>query len=58
MHISDYSIWEGWEIRGWPVLTMLRGTVVVENGRLHSSLGSGQLVPRKIDSVVLTRPMC
>jgi dihydropyrimidinase len=58
LHISDYSIWEGWEIHGWPVLTMLRGKVVVENGRLLSELGSGQCIPRKIDSLMLTRPMC
>jgi dihydropyrimidinase len=58
LHISDYSIWEGWEIHGWPVLTMLRGKVMVEDGRLHGSQGTGQLIPRKIDSVMLTRPMC
>ena len=57
-HISDYSIWEGWEVHGWPVLTMLRGQVAVENGRLHIPLGAGQLIPRKIDSSVLTRPLC
>ncbi|MGQ4807866.1 D-hydantoinase [Candidatus Entotheonellaceae bacterium PAL068K] len=58
LHSSDYSIWEGWDIQGWPVLTMLRGSVVVEDGRLHSALGTGQLIPRKIESVMLTRPMC
>jgi dihydropyrimidinase len=58
LHISDYSIWEGWEIQGWPVFTMLRGTVVVENGQLHGELGAGQLIPRKIDPVMLSRPMC
>jgi dihydropyrimidinase len=58
LHISDYSIWEGWEVHGWPVLTMLRGAVVVEDGRLHSAIGSGQLIPRKIDAQMLTKPMC
>lgn len=57
-HISNYSIWEGWEIHGWPVFTMLRGKVMVENGQLHGDLGTGQLIPRKIDPVMLTRPMC
>jgi dihydropyrimidinase len=57
-HISNYSIWEGWEIQGWPVFTMLRGKVMVENGQLHGELGTGQLIPRKIDPVILTRPMC
>jgi dihydropyrimidinase len=58
LHITDYSIWEGWEIHGWPVFTMLRGTIMVEGGTLHGTLGTGQLIPRKIDSVMLTRPMC
>ncbi|GIX47358.1 MAG: dihydropyrimidinase [Candidatus Tectimicrobiota bacterium] len=58
LHISDYSIWEGWEIHGWPVFTMLRGKVMVENGRLLGERGSGQLIPRKIDASLLTRPRC
>jgi dihydropyrimidinase len=57
-HISDYSIWEGWEVRGWPSFTMLRGKVKVEDGKLVGKQGDGQLIPRKIDSVVLGRPAC
>ena len=57
-HGSDYSPWEGWEVQGWPVMTILRGKVVVENGRLLGKLGEGKLLPRKIDSGVLARPMC
>jgi hypothetical protein len=37
---------------------MLRGQVVVENGRLHGMQGAGQLIPRQIDPVMLSRPMC
>jgi dihydropyrimidinase len=57
-HVSDYSPWEGWEVTGWPVKTVLRGRVIVENGRLHGGLGDGQLVRRKIDGAVLGRPVC
>ena len=57
-HIGDYSIWEGWEINGWPVTTILRGKVVVENGQFFGSLGSGKLIPRKIDAAVLNGPAC
>ena len=57
-HISDYSIWEGWEIEGWPVLTMLRGKVVVEEGNFQGRLGDGQFIPRKISSDILARPAC
>jgi len=55
-HVSDYSPWEGWEVRGWPVMTLLRGKVIVEGGRLNAEAGYGQLIPRKIDPVILRRP--
>lgn len=55
-HVSDYSPWEGWRVRGWPVTTILRGVPIVENGRLHAGPGFGQLVKRKIDPVILRRP--
>jgi len=58
LHIGDYSIWEGWEIQGWPVTTILRGKVVVENGQFFGTLGGGQFIPRKIDSDILSRPAC
>ena len=56
-HISDYSIWEGYEIEGWPVTTILRGEVVVSDGAF-SAAASGRLIPRKIDPEVTVRPMC
>ena len=58
LHISDYSIWEGWPIAGWPVTTILRGKVVVESGVFFGQLGGGQFIPRKISSEVLNRPAC
>ncbi len=57
-HVSDYSPWEGWSVRGWPVTTILRGKVVVETGRLLGSTGDGKLVPRKVSPEVLRRPAC
>src|SRR5467141_3212053 len=50
-HVSDYSPWEGWEVAGWPVMTILRGKVMVENGQLQAGLGYGQLIPRRLDPV-------
>ena len=55
-HVADYSPWEGWEARGWPVTTILRGKTIVEDGRLTGALGDGRLIPRKIDPVILRRP--
>lgn len=56
-HVSDYSPWEGWQVRGWPVTTILRGKVIVEDRELRGQLGDGQLIPRKIDPVMLRRPV-
>ncbi len=55
---SDYSIWEGWPVQGWPVTTILRGSVIVENGVLTGSPRDGKFVKRKIGSDVLFRPAC
>jgi dihydropyrimidinase len=55
-HVSDYSPWEGWQARGWPVTTILRGQVIVDGGVMLGELGAGKVVPRKIDPVVLRRP--
>jgi dihydropyrimidinase len=55
-HVSDYSPWEGWEVKGWPVTTILRGKVIVDKGQLFGDLNDGQLVARRIDPRVLRRP--
>jgi len=56
LHLEDYSIWEGWPLEGWPVMTLLRGQVAVEGGRLLTTPGSGTLIPRKIDAGVVAKP--
>jgi dihydropyrimidinase len=40
----DYSIWDGWNFEGIPVLTMLRGNILVENGQWIGSSGIGQFI--------------
>lgn len=46
MHsISDYCLYEGWEIAGWPVMTMIRGKVVVDNDKLVTEPGYGRYMP-------------
>jgi dihydropyrimidinase len=56
-HGGDYSPWEGWVVQGWPAMTILRGAVAVENGRLLASADAGSFVPRKIEQDVLSRPV-
>jgi dihydropyrimidinase len=57
-HVADYSPWEGWEVTGWPNVTILRGKILTRDGALLERPGYGELVPRKIDPEVLQRPNC
>ncbi len=57
-HVTDYSPWEGWQVTGWPVTTMRRGRVIVDRGKLLGAPSDGRLLSRKIDPVILRRPVC
>ncbi|KAB2847272.1 MAG: amidohydrolase family protein, partial [Hyphomicrobiaceae bacterium] len=43
---ADYTPYEGFEVTGWPVLTMVRGKVVVEDGKLVGRAGHGTYIER------------
>lgn len=45
-HGADYTPYEGLEVTGWPTLTMVRGRVVVNDGKLVDAPGVGVHVPR------------
>ena len=53
---ADYSIWEGFECQGYPVMTILRGKVLVEDGKLTGSASDGQWLSRKVAPGILARP--
>jgi dihydropyrimidinase len=40
----DYSIWDGWEFDGFPIMTMVRGHVLMENGVWTGPEGTGQFI--------------
>jgi dihydropyrimidinase len=44
---ARFSIFSGWEIVGWPVVTIRRGEVVYEDGKILAAAGSGQLPHRQ-----------
>lgn len=46
---SDYSIYDGWTFKGWPVETILRGKTIMKDGRLMGNPGDGQYLFRKND---------
>ncbi len=52
LHGSDYSAWDGWEVHGWPALVILRGKVVVENGKLSGREGDGRRVAGKLAAAI------
>jgi len=44
---SDYTIYDGWELCGWPIATILRGKVIMENGVVdENSFGYGEFIKR------------
>ena len=48
LHGSDYSAWDGWEVHGWPSAVILRGKLVVDNGKLAGQAGDGRRVSAKL----------
>lgn len=43
----DYSNWDGWQVKGLPVTTILRGNVLVDGGTWVGPKGIGRFVPGK-----------
>ena len=55
LHEADYSPWEGKEVGAWPSVTVLRGKVMVADGKFHGDLKDGQYLKRKISPEILKR---
>lgn len=45
-HLSDFTPFEGKEVQGWPILTMVRGSIVMEQGKVLGKPGTGRYLPR------------
>ena len=43
---AGFSVYSGWEVTGWPVMTLRRGEVVYENREVLAGAGSGELLRR------------
>jgi dihydropyrimidinase len=52
LHETDYTPWEGHDIFAWPETTILRGKVMVENGRYLASPQDGKYLKRKIGAEI------
>ena len=44
---SDYTLYDGSKIKGWPVITMVRGQIVASDGKVQVDPGYGRYVPLK-----------
>jgi dihydropyrimidinase len=49
---ADYSAYEGWQVTGWPVVTLRRGEVIFGDEEIVGQPGSGAIVRRRA-----TRPL-
>ena len=44
---SDFSPYDGWEVKGWPAVTISRGEIVYRDGEIVGRPGHGRLAPRE-----------
>jgi len=45
-HGVDYTPYEGREVTGWPVMTLRRGEIVMQDGKMTAEEGSGEFLAR------------
>lgn len=44
--LSGYTLYEGRQVQGWPVMSLVRGQVVLDHGELRQAPGFGTFLPR------------
>jgi dihydropyrimidinase len=44
---SDYIVYDGWNLKGWPVKTLVRGELIAEDFQIVGKRGFGKMVVRK-----------
>jgi dihydropyrimidinase len=47
-HGADYTPYEGQVVTGWPIMTILRGKVVMEEGKILGAPGDGSFLKRDL----------
>lgn len=43
---ADYSVYDGWNVRGWPLYTISRGEIVLDSGEVLAQRGRGRWIRR------------
>ncbi|MBY2989452.1 dihydropyrimidinase [Rhizobium leguminosarum] len=46
-HATDYTPYEGQVVKGWPIMTISRGDIVWDDGRIMAEPGRGQFIARQ-----------
>jgi dihydropyrimidinase len=46
---ADYSVYDGWDVRGWPRIVVQRGQVLLADGEIIARPGQGQWLRRGTD---------
>jgi dihydropyrimidinase len=44
--LCDWSVYEGWELKGWPVATFRRGQLIAKDGAIVAQPGTGKWLAR------------
>lgn len=52
-HRTDYNLYEGWKLVGYPILVFLRGNKIVDDGEWLGKAGMGQFLHRSPNAAVL-----
>jgi hypothetical protein len=53
----DYSPYEGLQVKGWPVHTIVRGKTVVKDGEVTGQKGDGKYLARQKSNLVTSKPV-
>ncbi|HKZ44194.1 MAG TPA: dihydropyrimidinase [Anaerolineales bacterium] len=51
-HRTDYNLFEGWKLKGFPEKVFLRGELIVDNGTWLGKRGAGQFIHRSTGQVL------
>lgn len=51
----SYCLHDGFKVKGYPIMTIARGKVIVEDGEFRGEKGAGQFIKRKIDPKYLEK---
>lgn len=43
---SDFTLYDGWTLKGWPTFTIVRGSIVMQDGQVTGKAGTGKYLPR------------